>query len=37
MSVRFCCCEAEVGDELVLARRGMDRELFMWLAKSTQD
>ena len=29
-------CEAEIGDKLVLARRGMDRELLIWLVKSTQ-
>lgn len=28
--------EARVGDELVVARRGMDREPFIWLAKNTR-
>jgi len=29
-------CDAEVGDELVFTRRGVDRELFMWLVKQTR-
>ena len=29
-------CDAEVGDELVFTRRGVDRELFMWVVKQTR-
>ena len=29
--------DAELGDELVFARRGSDRELFLWLEKKVQD
>ena len=28
--------DAEVGDELVFARRGMDRERFVWLVKKAK-
>ena len=30
-------CDAEAGDELVFARRGTERELFVWLVKKAQD
>ena len=32
----WALCDVEVGDELVFARGGMDRDLFMWSVKKTQ-